>query len=229
MTPLCAIEVLAVNQARVPDDIMMSAERAASRIFSAIGIKVDWTIVAPQSEEPFWQREGQVKINIVTDWHLKGMGRTLGIAERSQNHRDMLAYVFYRRIQDHASLLSSDVGAVLGYVLSHEIGHLLLRENDTSHSSTGIMRDGTRWMIERNSNDRKYSSIRSGDRQSPIVARFRDDGRSTMDDQNVNRKPNCPVLVDPTLVIWPKLDCTMFVTGLLYCRQLNTLNDSKRT
>src|SRR5712671_5378119 len=43
--------------------------------------------------------------------------------------------------------------------------------------------------------------------------------------QKVSRSPICPVLVDATLVIWPKLGATTFRTGLLYCGQLNTLND----
>ncbi len=47
-------------------------------------------------------------------------------------------------------------------------------------------------------------------------------------DQNVSRSPICPVLVDPTLVIWPKVGEVTVVFGLLYCRQLNTLNDSMR-
>jgi len=47
-------------------------------------------------------------------------------------------------------------------------------------------------------------------------------------DQNVSRSPICPVLVDATLVIWPKVGEVTVVFGLLYCRQLNTLNDSMR-
>ena len=35
--------------------------------------------------------------------------------------------------------------------------------------------------------------------------------------------------LDATLVIWPKFGADTFVIGLLYCAQLNTLNDSKRT
>src|SRR5215813_3294201 len=48
-------------------------------------------------------------------------------------------------------------------------------------------------------------------------------------DQNVSRNPICPVLVDATLVILPKLGCVTVRTGSLYCSQLNALNDSART
>jgi len=47
--------------------------------------------------------------------------------------------------------------------------------------------------------------------------------------QNVSRRPTCPVRVDATPVINPKMGDVTVVLGLLYCRQLNTLNDSKRT
>src|SRR5438128_1612361 len=48
-------------------------------------------------------------------------------------------------------------------------------------------------------------------------------------DQNVSRNPICPVLVDATLVILPKLGAVTVTTGSLYCSQLNALNDSART
>ncbi len=44
----------------------------------------------------------------------------------------------------------------------------------------------------------------------------------------MNRSPICPVLVDPTLVICPNVGAVTVVLGLFNCRQLNTLNDSKR-
>src|SRR5207302_2977020 len=46
--------------------------------------------------------------------------------------------------------------------------------------------------------------------------------------QNVSRTPICPVLVDATLVILPKLGCVTVRTGSLYCSQLNALNASAR-
>ena len=62
-----------------------------------------------------------------------------------------------------------------------------------------------------------------------LSARDRACSGAQVRDQNVSLSPICPVLVDATLVIWPKLGATTFRTGLLYCGQLKTLNDSKRT
>ena len=48
------------------------------------------------------------------------------------------AYIFYDRILDHARLTGSNVARLLGAVIAHEVGHLLLPA--FSHSPTGIMR-----------------------------------------------------------------------------------------
>src|SRR5437870_9389787 len=47
--------------------------------------------------------------------------------------------------------------------------------------------------------------------------------------QKITRSPICPVLVDATPWILPKLGAVTFRTGLLYCRQLNALNASARS
>ena len=44
----------------------------------------------------------------------------------------------------------------------------------------------------------------------------------------MSRNPICPVLVDATLVILPKLACVTVRTGSLYCSQLNALKASAR-
>src|SRR3954471_19166858 len=81
------------------------------------------------------------------------------------------------------------------------------------------------WTMKHNVGDR------GGDRSRGwfAAACSRPPTRHAPADQKVSRSPICPVLVDATLVIWPKLGATTFSSGLLYCAQLNTLNDSKRT
>jgi hypothetical protein len=50
----------------------------------------------------------------------------------------MAAYAFYRRIADLAEHNGADVARLLGHVIAHEIGHLLLPCD--SHSARGLMR-----------------------------------------------------------------------------------------
>jgi hypothetical protein len=48
-----------------------------------------------------------------------------------------VAYVFYDRVRDFDRRGRIDTWIVLGYVIAHELGHLLLPVN--SHASDGIM------------------------------------------------------------------------------------------
>ena len=58
----------------------------------------------------------------------------LGRAARSARR----AYVFHHRVVQTGRVFSRDLGTLLGTVIAHEVGHLLLPEN--SHSSSGILR-----------------------------------------------------------------------------------------
>lgn len=60
-------------------------------------------------------------------------GHVMGTASRPSRR----AYIFYNRIADHARLTVSNVALLLGMVIAHEVGHLLLPAS--SHSAAGIM------------------------------------------------------------------------------------------
>jgi hypothetical protein len=49
-----------------------------------------------------------------------------------------IAYVFAARIEDQARRYETDYGALLGTILAHEVGHVLLRGRP--HAATGLMR-----------------------------------------------------------------------------------------
>ena len=48
-----------------------------------------------------------------------------------------LAYVFYRRVEEHAALHNAPPERVLASAVVHELGHLLVTRG---HSPTGVMR-----------------------------------------------------------------------------------------
>jgi hypothetical protein len=56
-----------------------------------------------------------------------------------QHHDDCLATVFADRIDAMASRTQSDSGSLLGHVMAHEIGHLLM--GTSTHSPIGLMRE----------------------------------------------------------------------------------------
>jgi hypothetical protein len=133
------IEVVTVNQARIPRETVKRAEQVATRIFLAAGIRLEWTNTAPDSVEPYRETAQQLKIHIVPDSPMKQAGRRLGVAERLVDNSDRRAFVFYNEIVDLAQLNGVDIEPILGHALAHEMGHVLLPYG--SHTSQGIMRE----------------------------------------------------------------------------------------
>ena len=133
------IEVVTVNQARIPRETVKRAEQVATRIFLAAGIRLEWTNTAPDSVEPYRETAQQLKIHIVPDSPMKQAGRRLGVAERLVDNSDRRAFVFYNGIVDLAQLNGVDIAPILGHALAHEMGHVLLPYG--SHTSQGIMRE----------------------------------------------------------------------------------------
>ena len=74
-------------------------------------------------------------------WRERVRANTLGAAPATAEGTGRLAYAFYDRIGATAQQYRTDVGKLLGYVMAHELGHILLAGG--SHSPTGIMSD--RW------------------------------------------------------------------------------------
>ncbi len=79
--------------------------------------------------------------------HLDVILLTAAMADRQQPHTASFgqasrvtkrAYIFCERVLAHAHSTGSDPGRVLGLVLAHEIGHMLLPEH--SHTGLGSMK-----------------------------------------------------------------------------------------
>ena len=62
----------------------------------------------------------------------------LGVALRMPEARGINLWVFYPRIRAYSAELGLDRSELLGYVMAHELGHLLLP--DGAHSAAGLMR-----------------------------------------------------------------------------------------
>ena len=132
------IEVVTLNQARIPRETVKRAEQVATRIFLAAGIRLEWTNTAPDAVEPYRETAQQLKIHIVPA-SMKQAGRRLGVAERLVDDSDRRTFVFYNRIVDLAQQKGVDIAPILGHALAHEMGHVLLPYG--SHTSQGIMRE----------------------------------------------------------------------------------------
>jgi hypothetical protein len=62
----------------------------------------------------------------------------LGAVPAGENGIGRLAYAFHERIEASAQRHGTDPAKILGYVMAHEVGHILLARG--AHSFTGIMR-----------------------------------------------------------------------------------------
>ena len=140
--PNPTITILAYNMAEAPRDILRGAEREATRIFSQAGVGVSWFDCTAEHSVVGSQnvcQEGWGPVNI-------GL-RVLAKPTASRNPQGDrfgfaispgLASMYY---DYRARFISDEFGMglplILGCVIGHEIGHLLLGPN--SHSTEGVM------------------------------------------------------------------------------------------
>lgn len=137
-----SITVLLYDDAGVSSAVMHAAEQEAGRIFSHSGIRTSWRDCS--STEPMAELEcrppftGKVLMMRVIP-HARTLGPTLfGVSYLGANGSGAYGDVFYDRVLHLHEVARIDTARLLGYVLAHELGHLLLGSN--AHASVGIMR-----------------------------------------------------------------------------------------
>ena len=134
------IVVTVTNLAEIATGDLKSAEQKASEIYEAIGVRIQW---ANDSDEPSGPSARLLRLQLLL---LPGkmserMGAAahlrysvLGMAAGPSNR----AYAFTNRILSLAATQGMSFEPVLGWVMAHELGHLLLPGQ--GHSAAGIMR-----------------------------------------------------------------------------------------
>ena len=130
-----AVAVLVLNEADVPANVIQRAERQAAHIYERLGVRlVWWNEAGGQRRPPFI-----IKI-VATALSPRAMqARALGLAPVT-GRRGRLAYAFYEHIRDFSDIHRVEVGLILGSVIAHELGHLLLPNG--AHSTSGVMTSG---------------------------------------------------------------------------------------
>jgi hypothetical protein len=148
-TPLPAINVLVLDYSAVSPSVLAAAERETSRIFAQAGLRFQWTdcpvrhssdLSSACEDEPV---TGQIRVRILPR-HL------------NHNFPDSVfgfvvaptyASVYYEsalRLVQTVSDASSNISVILGCLMAHEIGHLLLGQGQ--HTVSGIMQPS--WDIQ---------------------------------------------------------------------------------
>jgi hypothetical protein len=128
------LEVRVYNMAKVSQSILVRAEEETSRLFREAGVETEW-IECPCA---LTKRPSEMMLRIIPRYFgsMKSNFRSddLGFAPSSEDG-GVLATIFFDRVELVAK--GGPMASVLGNVIGHEIGHLMLGSN--AHSSTGIM------------------------------------------------------------------------------------------
>ncbi len=130
----------AYNYAQVAPDILDRAQKETCRVYREAGVGVQWV----DQTAPFeCGTDGplHLAVAILSQEMTERKGAredAMGVAPGTVQQRGRMAYIFYDRVADTAARHGQCVSEILGSVIAHEVGHLLLPYG--SHSGEGVMR-----------------------------------------------------------------------------------------
>jgi hypothetical protein len=125
------VAVAVYDYAGVDPAMLAMAERIASEVYLRAGIEIEW--IAPDGFED----TGRFYVNLLSKEmaaRFSASNETVGFATPGS----LAANAMYDRIREIAHDHRLPCGVMLGYVMAHEIGHLLLPAH--SHSEVGLMK-----------------------------------------------------------------------------------------
>ena len=140
------LTVLVYDYTRMPAFELENAMAVAQRIFHNAGIATQWVQCAAAHESrrgsgcPETLGVGSVVLNIVRgarQGSADSQSRAGSALYGTEGHAGIIAYVFQQQVEHTVQLGGCGRFQVLGHVMAHEVGHLLLGAG--SHSATGIM------------------------------------------------------------------------------------------
>ena len=144
-SPRCAVEqpavprisVVVCDQAGLPKETLTNAQRLATSVFREAAIDLLWM---DGKQSPVSEARNLLRIHCCYDRLRKDLPhRTMGFAPVGGRH----ITVFWDRITIEAASAGLPEGLLLGYVMAHELGHLLLPAG--YHSPYGIMQSRLRY------------------------------------------------------------------------------------
>ena len=139
--PLASITVVVTDYADVPLAILNRAQVEAGRTYRRMGVRTTWLASARSSTGPPADSEFAIKLIIqpqLAGANGHGSRSAMAAALRTQSAREGSIYVFYDRVTDVAAINQADTALLMGIVIAHEMGHLLLHHAD--HAAEGLMR-----------------------------------------------------------------------------------------
>ena len=134
------------NASAIPTNELVGAHGAAESILRDAGLDVVFRYCGratpamrrDRCDEPLKPREAVVRIIKAPAFTATVRADAYGVAYVvRETNRGWLATVFSDRVEDAAARVGLDPGTLLGRVMAHELGHLLLGVG--YHSETGLM------------------------------------------------------------------------------------------
>ena len=152
------------NQPGVSPDTLAEASRHVIRVYAAAGIEVLWH----DYPTPPAGADYAVSLIITTSPpSLKGAPtEILGVAASVKSRCGLVAWALWHHITAFAEAQGRAPGLVLGYVIAHEIGHLLMPP--PSHSTDGLMRASWR---PADLDDAERDQLRFTDKEAQVMRR----------------------------------------------------------
>jgi len=141
--PPAAIAVRVYASWGISADDLKTAARQAQTSFNDIGLEVVWTYCVGTKrsvacEHPVWADELVVRLVASGSSSVAGeMGMGYALVVPSARH-STVATIYLDLVRSMAKRGAVDVCRLLGRVIAHEIGHLLLNTNQ--HANSGLMR-----------------------------------------------------------------------------------------
>ena len=143
--PPAAVNVRVFNYAGVRSHDLTKAQKEAARIFRESGIETNWIECSLPGPDAQSNPRCTAKTE-ATDLVVRLVPKAAGFENHAEFGVAMIpsdggfgkyATIFYDRVAGYAERWHASEGLLLGHLVAHELGHLLLGAN--SHSGSGIM------------------------------------------------------------------------------------------
>lgn len=126
----------------IAPDVRMAAAEVTRHVYAAIGVDIAWVDRCPVACHIAFSREaetdttrGNLMVTILpAAMTSRGFPTAAMGAAPEEGH---VAYAFFDRIRSAAFFRDVSLATMLGHVIAHEAGHILLREG---HAHVGLMR-----------------------------------------------------------------------------------------
>jgi hypothetical protein len=145
------LTVLLYDFAGIAPDVLAMAKRQTAKVYGSSGVEIDWIACAASfsknelNPECIASRPDRLEIRLLPEFKtrlLHPRAGALGLALTSEKGGfGTVAFIFADRAKEMGSSPASAFGLILGAIVAHELGHLLLGPG--GHSLDGIMK--TAW------------------------------------------------------------------------------------